>query len=229
MMLTFVRPTRKVDTCFIHCSASDAIEADDVSVIRQWHLARGWRDVGYHFFIKKNGTVQPGRDLELIPAAQYGYNTGTIAICCHGLKVELFTSAQFKSLLELAREINKSYGSRRLKYRGHCEVSAKSCPVFDYRRVLGLCSSGYMIHNPNTKTQGVTPAQKNAVLAIGSRGPRVEQLQQYLNYQADARIAEDGVFGRNTMAAVNDAVARGLLHYENDTVVGFAFEPSKAA
>jgi len=38
--------------------------------MRRWHVDdRGWDDVGYYYFIKKDGTVQPGRDLEKAPAA----------------------------------------------------------------------------------------------------------------------------------------------------------------
>jgi hypothetical protein len=50
--------------------------------MRAWHLANGWADVGYHFFITKAGHIQPGRPLEKIPAAREGYNTGAITISC---------------------------------------------------------------------------------------------------------------------------------------------------
>lgn len=131
--------SRSVNRVFIHCSASDVPAHDDVSVMREWHLARGFSDVGYHFFIKKDGTVQAGRDIEVVPAAQENNNKGTIAICCHGLTD--FTEAQFKSLRELCHAIRTNV---KVTFHGHCEVSTKTCPVFDYKAVLKLDANGKM-------------------------------------------------------------------------------------
>lgn len=134
-------PTREVHSVFIHCSASDNPAHNDVSVIRDWHLARGFAGTGYHFFIKADGTVQDGRSLAQIPAAQAGHNTGSIAICLHGLTV--FTDAQFDTLRSLCKAIQAAYTAP-LKFRGHCEVAPKTCPVFDYRKVLGLNKKGHI-------------------------------------------------------------------------------------
>lgn len=137
--MNITKPERQVNTVFVHCSASDNPNHDDVSVMRKWHTdpPKGWTDVGYHFFIKKDGTVQKGRSLESIPAAQYGHNTGSIAICLHGLKVDKFTDKQFISLRKLCDDINSLYNYN-LTFRGHKEVAAKECPVFDYKTVLNL-------------------------------------------------------------------------------------------
>lgn len=136
---------RLVDTVFIHCSASDNPKHDDISVMTIWHLERGFNGVGYHYFIKKDGTIQIGRDLERPSAAQKGYNSHSIAICLHGLKKNKFTEAQFKSLRELCMDINKDYKGL-MRFRGHCEVNEhKTCPVFDYKKVLNLDKNGYIL------------------------------------------------------------------------------------
>lgn len=134
---------RKIRRVFLHCSASDNPEHDDISVIRKWHAQRGFTDVGYHWFIKKDGTVQAGRSVDQIPAAQQGHNTGTLAICLHGLDKLKFTEAQFESLRALCREINTIHQGK-VTFHGHCEVSSKTCPVFDYRKVLHLSPSGHI-------------------------------------------------------------------------------------
>lgn len=96
--------------------------------------------MGYHYFIKVDGTLQSGRPLENVPAAQRGYNTASIAICLHGLKS--FTEAQFRTLKDLCQAINAAYGGE-VTFHGHREVEpAKTCPVFDYRKVLGLDGKG---------------------------------------------------------------------------------------
>ncbi len=129
----FKLPKRKVEKVFIHCSASDRPEDDNVRTINQWHIARGWSEIGYNFYIDKHGRIWTGRDIEKIPAAQHGHNTGSIAICCGGLS--LFTVAQFLSLQEFCGIINKTY-SGKITFHGHCEVSTKTCPNFDYKSVL---------------------------------------------------------------------------------------------
>ena len=135
---------RPVHTVFIHCSASDNPKHDNIKTIRSWHADRGFNDVGYHYFIQSSGNIQKGRDLEKIPAAQKGYNTGSIAICLHGLTT--FTEEQFEALRELCHAINDAYAWKdvKIRFRGHCEVSSKTCPVFDYKTVLNLDDFGWM-------------------------------------------------------------------------------------
>lgn len=141
--MSFIKPVRAVNRVFLHCSASDVPAHDDVSVMRQWHLANGWADVGYHYFIKKDGTVQPGRGLELTPAAQAPHNTATIAICAHGLLIDKFTDVQLAAAKDLCEQINRAYDGK-VTFHGHREVANKTCPVFDYKTLLNLNDSGVM-------------------------------------------------------------------------------------
>lgn len=233
----FTKPKRPIGRVFVHCSASDVPSHDDISVIDRWHKQNGWSQVGYHFFITKRGVLQAGRSLELTPAAQGGHNAGTIAICLHGLKVELFTKAQFATLRDLCHEINEAYRGS-VTFHGHCEVSAKACPVFDYRRVLELDSRGRL---------GMGKAQMkeaDADLAVefgtslqrGDRGPAVSELQNRLNQLliAQSSVREmraspwspsemeplriDGDFGPRTEAAVK--AFQRAHHLVPDGIVG---------
>lgn len=138
----FKKPIRSVRRVFLHCTASDDPAADNIETITKWHKLRGFNTIGYHFLIHKDGKVSPGRNIEVTPAAQAGNNLGTIAICLHGLKKDLFTQAQFISLKQLVSEINKAYGGK-VTFHGHREVANKTCPVFDYKTVLGLDKQGY--------------------------------------------------------------------------------------
>ena len=143
--MTFTKPNRQVNRVFLHCSASDNPKHDNVRTITEWHLKRGFTTIGYHFFISKDGFINTGRNIEANPAAQVGHNKGTIAICLHGLKKELFTLEQFNSLLKLCNQINNAYNGK-ITFHGHCEVSAKACPVFDYKSLLTLNKQGYMLN-----------------------------------------------------------------------------------
>ncbi len=145
-MVEFQKPKRAVQKIFIHCSASDNPKHDDISVIRKWHVEQNkWADVGYHYFIKKDGTIQKGRALEKDPAAQYPFNKGTIAICLAGLEKDKFTTEQFNSLKIMAGVLDFKYNGE-VTFHGHCEVTKlKTCPVFDYKKVLSLDAQGHLM------------------------------------------------------------------------------------
>lgn len=144
MTYRFKAPARPVNRVFIHCSASDIPAHDNIATIRAWHTkpkphGQGWQDVGYHFFIRKDGTLELGRSLELIPAAQAMANTKTIAICLSGLNN--FTPRQFETLNDLCHQIHTQLPLA--TFHGHREVAPwKTCPNFAYREVLGLDAKG---------------------------------------------------------------------------------------
>ncbi len=213
----FVKPSRAVDRVFLHCSASDNVDHDNVATMRKWHKERGWNDVGYHLFIRKNGQLEAGRSLEQSPAAQKGNNRGTIAICLHGLDEDKFTEAQFDTLRSLCVVINNAYGGD-LTFHGHREVASKACPVFDYKAILKLDRFGRLgltgaavqdLVDTDTREPDKMPT-----LRRGSRGPAVALLQKQL------LLKDDGIFGPRTEDAVREfQSANGL---GRDGVVGAA-------
>jgi len=136
------KPKRQVFKVFLHCSASDNPKHDNPQTIEKWHIERKFKEMGYHFYINKKGDIFYGRSLENIPAAQKGYNTGSIAICCGGLKT--FTKDQQRALRALCLYINHLYKDA-LTFHGHCEVEPnKTCPVYPYKEWLELDASGRM-------------------------------------------------------------------------------------
>lgn len=168
-----------------------------MEIMRQWHKERGWRDVGYHYFIRKDGVIEDGRSLEETPAAQQGHNTGTIAICLHGLKRENFTKAQFESVIALCQAIDRAYDNQ-LTFHGHCEVSAKTCPVFDYKTVLGLTDAGERKNATDKSVQ----AEDQPMLELTASGAAVARLQTLLNEKLNVNLMIDGRFGQATRHAV---------------------------
>lgn len=225
----FQKPARAVTRVFLHCSASDNPDHDNAATMDAWHKQRGWSGIGYHLFIRKSGLIEKGRDLEKVPAAQAGHNTGTIAVCLHGLAVDRFTEAQFSSLIGLCQQINIAYGGR-VTFHGHREVANKACPVFDYKQVLGLDGRGYLRNDrivAKTRpempylpadTPLEAPSERGiAVLRSGDRGRAVMELQNRLAGLGYFPGAIDGEFGSRTRAAVlafqadNDLVSDGIF------------------
>jgi len=70
----------------VHCAATREGQDIDIKRIDKMHKARGFRKVGYHFFIKLDGIIQKGRYLSEPGAHVRGYNSKSIGICyCGGL------------------------------------------------------------------------------------------------------------------------------------------------
>lgn len=206
-MYQFKRPKRPISRVFLHCSASDNPAHDNVATMRAWHLANGWSDVGYHLFTRKSGLIDVGRSLELTPAAQAGHNTGTIAICCHGLEVDRFTAEQRSAIVDLCGEIDRAYDGR-VTFHGHCEVSAKACPVYDYKGWLGLDAKGRMGRVVQPSTDADEAADITRTLRLGAKGDDVRWMQAMLNRvlllnrTIPKALIEDGRFGEITEDAV---------------------------
>lgn len=142
----FIKPRRRVTKVYLHCSAHDGAHSDNAATIDRWHKDRGWRGIGYHYFIRFDGTTEIGRSIKKIPAAQARHNRGSIAICVHGgqhSKPDAFTEDQYESLRQLCRDIDAAYKGK-VTFHGHKEVSAKDCPVYDYKAILGLDKNGYL-------------------------------------------------------------------------------------
>lgn len=96
----------------LHHSASNR-ESVDAAEIRQWHLERGFEDIGYHWVITRKGLIQTGRDRKYKGAhcKAAGKNTSAYGICLVGDSTKkVFTDAQIQALRYLLAYINRTEG-----------------------------------------------------------------------------------------------------------------------
>lgn len=123
---------------FVHCTATKPHQDIGVREVRQWHKEQGWLDVGYHFIIRKDGTVEPGRDESAVGSHAKGHNHNSIGVCLVGGINDKgdfeanFTPQQMQSLRTLLTELMEKYPSALLK--AHHDVAPKACPSFDLQR-----------------------------------------------------------------------------------------------
>ncbi len=123
----------------VHCSASPPNVYVDAAVIDRWHRQKGWFKIGYHYVIKRDGTVETGRKEEEIGAHVEGHNTGSLGICVVGGvnakgKAEAnFTPEQYASLERLLKDLLKKYPKAEIL--GHRDFPGvkKDCPSFDVK------------------------------------------------------------------------------------------------
>lgn len=131
---------RKIDRIVIHCADTPASMDIGVDEIRKWHTdpepgGRGWSDIGYHFVVRRDGTVEKGRPVS-IAGAHAPPNAHSIGICLVGGKGadgkpdSNFTRMQWAALETLVLSLWRWYGP--LVVTGHRDMdSRKACPCFD--------------------------------------------------------------------------------------------------
>jgi N-acetylmuramoyl-L-alanine amidase len=72
---------RKIDLLVVHCSATVATADIGAAVIRDWHKQRGFKDIGYHYVIRRDGKIERGRPEQQVGAHVQGFNAHSIGIC----------------------------------------------------------------------------------------------------------------------------------------------------
>lgn len=135
---------RPFDSIIIHCTATKAGRTVHVADVRKWHQAQGWDDIGYHYLIALDGTIEVGRHIDVIGAHCRGHNHGSVGICYvggldqDGKPADTRTPAQKESLARLIWRlsliaVNNGWGLP--KVRGHRDYTkSKACPCFDARQ-----------------------------------------------------------------------------------------------
>ncbi len=137
---------RKISKIIIHCSATPEGRDYTVGQIDGWHRQRGFRCIGYHFVIYRDGSVHPGRPVGQIGAHTLGHNAGSIGICYIGgcaadgrTPKDTRTAAQRRALAGLVGELKAAYPAATV--HGHNEFAAKACPSFNVKTDPDLCAN----------------------------------------------------------------------------------------
>lgn len=129
---------RQIDKIIIHCSATPENREVTTEEIRQWHLDKGWSDIGYHFVIELDGKINKGRNIEDIGAHVSGLNSNSIGICyVGGLDKNMNprdtrTIQQRVALDNLVLDLKDNFPEAEVC--GHNEFSSKACPSFDVKK-----------------------------------------------------------------------------------------------
>lgn len=126
---------RKITKIIVHCADTPEGRDDKAEDIRRWHKARGFNDIGYHYVVDLDGTIEPGRDVEKAGAHTNGHNADSIGVCYIGgadtdMKPKDTRTEEQKTALRLLLKylVQKYPGA---KIYGHRDFSAKPCPCFD--------------------------------------------------------------------------------------------------
>ena len=128
---------RRIGLIVIHCSATRATQRYTVDDCRRDHRARGFADIGYHYYITRDGVVHRGRPLYTVGAHATGYNRNSIGICyeggldIRGRPCDTRTPEQKETLCKLIERLKVDYPEARVV--GHRDLPGvqKDCPCYD--------------------------------------------------------------------------------------------------
>ena len=203
---------------------NDNLTGSTIEDIHSWHLQRGWTGVGYHFFIKKDGSIYRGRPEDTIGAHTSGNNSNSIGICFEGkYTIQTMPESQIKAGQELVSYLKNKYGITKIKK--HKDFMATDCPgdKFPFERIV----NGEVVNNINK--ENLILSFQTAAKADGFDFPKygcdgyygtetenvmksciVKKRDSYKNknttrlVQRLLGIKEDGLCGNNTDKAIKE-------------------------
>ena len=121
---------REIKKVVIHCTdSSDSLDIGKKE-ITDWHKQRGWSDIGYHYVVRGNGSIERGRDDRIPGAHVKGHNSDSIGIVWVG-KNDI-DSRQQDSLINIVKVMLNLYDLSIDDVYGHNELfPGKTCPNLD--------------------------------------------------------------------------------------------------
>ena len=126
---------RDLNRIILHCAATREGKDFSVDTIREWHVnGRGWSDIGYHWVIRLDGSIEVGRPLEKSGAHTKGHNKDSVGVCyiggcdADGKPKDTMNPEQEKAWRMIVLSLRTLYGD--LTIHGHNEFAKKACPSF---------------------------------------------------------------------------------------------------
>ena len=179
----------KTELIVLHHAAAKSCSVEDV---HRWHLDKGWSGVGYHFFIRKDGTIWRGRPEDRIGAHTVDYNSKSIGICFEGnFELEPISDFQKAAGFELIAYLKGKYPIKDIK--GHGELKATACP-------------GKYFPLAEMKTGQAQSTQENRTLQF--------QLAALADGFKLAKYGADGMWGNETETVAKVAIVKKRLTYK---------------
>lgn len=137
-------PDADVTTIVVHYSATAIERSYTAADIDRMHRARGWREIGYHYFIRRDGTIELGRDLSQpgrfeVGAHSQGENGSSIGVCYEGgvraaapnVGFDSRTPAQVEAMTRVIAELLERFPGAVVKGHRDMPGAATQCPGFD--------------------------------------------------------------------------------------------------
>lgn len=197
-MLNIIEKTYKIngnlsirnstERIILHHAAASQCSSDDID---KWHKQKDYSCIGYHFFIRKDGTIYRGRQENAVGAHAYQNNYNSIGICFEGdFEKEQMTDAQVESAKELVAYLKNKYNIS--KVQKHKDVNNTSCPGKNFRFDE--------IANSTVKNTVTFAEVKNEVKG------NVATIQSTLNSRYGLNIAVDNIYRKRNKESISRSI-----------------------
>lgn len=127
---------RSITLIVLHCSAVRPGQRSSAADIDNWHRKKHWKGIGYHYVVRRDGSVELGRPLAEPGAHVVGHNRYSIGICyeggldANGEEADTRTPEQVKALRQLVEQLHEVFPKALIV--GHHDLNpGKPCPCFD--------------------------------------------------------------------------------------------------
>ena len=135
---------RTINLIVLHCTATRVTQDFTVEDLKACHLARGFKTIGYHYYITKDGTLYPCRPEREVGAHARHYNAHSIGICYeggldeNGKPANTLTREQYDRLHDLFYILHQLFPNAKIV--GHRDLpgtTPKDCPCLDAAKLFG--------------------------------------------------------------------------------------------
>ena len=131
LQFTDLMPRDDTSRIVIHHTGNPTDDDLSAEQLHRSHQNLGWSGVGYHFIVRKDGSIELGRPVECVGAHAEGFNYCSIGIhVCGNFDMAEPTEAQINALPMLLADICDAYGltANDSIVMGHRDLMATDCP-----------------------------------------------------------------------------------------------------
>ena len=127
---------RTITLIIVHCSAVKPWQQSGVKDIDNWHRDKGWKGCGYHYVVRRDGSIEKARPVEEVGAHCVNHNRHSIGVCyegglnAKGQEDDTRTEVQKRAMRELLQQLHARFP--RAVIAGHNVFNpGKRCPCFN--------------------------------------------------------------------------------------------------
>jgi N-acetylmuramoyl-L-alanine amidase len=132
---------REIKYIVVHCTATQP-NATIEAIKNYWRNNLGWKNNGYHYIIKRNGTIEKITPENQIANGVAGHNQNSIHLSYIGgvdandKPLDNRTDAQKQAMFNLIMNLHARYPNAEIKGHRDFPKVQKACPSFDVKKWL---------------------------------------------------------------------------------------------